>query len=112
MIDNLKEAIVHAREKAKDLKDSAYLDFDSWTDEGKIQATRCLECSKEHELLATWLEQLDKITEIVTRGLKAQDPINLYKANCLNEIAEILEIKVEPEDKPNDSDQMTIDDII
>lgn len=58
------------------------------------------------------LYKLEKIRQIVTRGLKAQDPINLYKANCLNEIAEILEIKIEPEDKPKDSDQMTIDDII
>ena len=58
------------------------------------------------------IEELSKIKEITSRALRSQDPINIYKANCLEEIAKTLEIKVEPEDKPNDSDQMTIDDII
>lgn len=54
--------------------------------------------------------ELEKIREIVTRALKSQDPINLYKALCINEIAELLNITIEPESKPNE--QITIDDLL
>lgn len=54
--------------------------------------------------------ELEKIREIVTRALKSQDPINLYKALCINEIAELLNITIEPESKSNE--QITIDDLL
>ena len=63
MIDNLTEAIVHCREKAEELKDKAFSDFDSWTEEGKVLATNCLECANEHEQLASWLEELKERRE-------------------------------------------------
>ena len=63
MINNLQEAIVHAREKAEELKERAFSDFDSWTDEGKVLATNCLECAAEHEQLAAWLTELQKRRE-------------------------------------------------
>ena len=50
MINNLNEAISHAREvaeKARNDADSGYFDED-----------KCLECAKEHEQLADWLEEL------------------------------------------------------
>ena len=54
--------------------------------------------------------ELEKIREIVTRALKSQDPINLYKALCIDYIAELLNITIEPESKP--SEQITIDDLL
>ena len=56
------------------------------------------------------LYKLEKIREIVTRAVKSQDPINLYKALSINEIAKILSIPLEQEQKPND--QITIDEIL
>lgn len=56
------------------------------------------------------LYKLEKIRQIVTRALKSQDPINLYKALSINEIAELLNITIEPESKPRE--QITIDDLL
>lgn len=56
------------------------------------------------------LYKLEKIRQMVTRALKSQDPINLYKALSINEIAELLNIAIEPESKPNE--QITIDDLL
>lgn len=55
MIDNLTEAIAHAKEKAKELRERADV-FDGITSEADI--TECLECASEHEQLAVWLEEL------------------------------------------------------
>lgn len=68
MIDNLTEAITHCREKAEELKDQAFSDFDSWTDEGKALATNCLECANEHKQLAEWLEELKARREQDKKG--------------------------------------------
>lgn len=59
-------------------------------------------------------EKLSKIEEITARALRSSDPINLYKAKSLEEIAEILGIEIkEPEaTEPDNKDQITIDDII
>lgn len=60
------------------------------------------------------IENIQKIKEITERALRSSDPINLYKACCINEIAEILGVKVEdpaPAADNNDN-QITIDDII
>ena len=59
----LDEAIAHAKEKAEELREQAYTDFDSWTDEGKAKADDGLECSKEHEQLAEWLTELKELRE-------------------------------------------------
>lgn len=58
--------------------------------------------------------KLNKIKEITARALRSSDPINLYKARALDDIAEILGIEIrEPEAEEADSkDQITIDDII
>ena len=60
------------------------------------------------------LEDLAKIKEITERALRSQDPINLYKACCINEIAELLGIEEVKQDikEQDDKDQITIDDII
>ena len=60
------------------------------------------------------IENIQKIKEITERALRSSDPINLYKACCINEIAEILGVKLD-EPAPaadNNDNQITIDDII
>lgn len=59
-------------------------------------------------------EEISKIKEITERALRSEDPINLYKARALDDIAEILGIEIkEPEaEEANSKDQITIDDII
>lgn len=58
--------------------------------------------------------KLDKIKTITERALRSSDPINLYKACCINEIAELLGVKFEDpvEESDSNKDQITIDDII
>ena len=58
------------------------------------------------------LYKLNKIREITERAVKSQDPINLYKALCINEIANILNIAVEPEKEKEPNEQITIDEIL
>lgn len=57
--------------------------------------------------------KLDKIKTITERALKSEDPINLYKALCIKEIAEILGVKVkDPAEAADSKGQITFDDII
>lgn len=62
MIDNLKKAITHAKEKATELKreaESIYI-----KELGHIKEVKdCLECAKEHEQLAEWLTELEERRE-------------------------------------------------
>ena len=60
-------------------------------------------------------EKIQKIKDITERALRSEDPINLYKARSLEEIAKILGIELEapdPAEDPDSKDQITIDDII
>lgn len=57
--------------------------------------------------------KLYKVKEITERALKSEDPINLYKARALDEIAKILGIKLEaPAEESDSKDQITFDDIL
>ena len=57
--------------------------------------------------------KLNQVKTIVERALRSSDPINLYKSLCINEIAEILGVRVEdPEEKKESKGQITLDDII
>ena len=47
MIDNLEDAIAHAKEVARDMK------------------LCCVECAEEHEQLVAWLTQLKTVKDIV-----------------------------------------------
>lgn len=58
------------------------------------------------------INTLEKIREITARAVKSQDPINLYKALSINEIARLLNIPVEPEKKEDSNEQITFDDIL
>ena len=63
MIDNLTEAINHAREVAKENRNKARL-FANNPFYGTI-STKCEECATEHEQLAGWLEELKAVKDIV-----------------------------------------------
>ena len=57
--------------------------------------------------------KLDQIKTIVERALRSSDPINLYKALCINEIAELLGVKApDMAEKTESKGQITFDDII
>ena len=59
------------------------------------------------------LLKLDKIKTITERALRSSDPINLYKALCIKEIAEVIGVKVEdPAPESDSKKQITFDDIV
>ena len=68
---------------------------------------------KAYKVAIEAFETIQKIREITERALRSSDPINLYKARSLEEIAEILGVKVDdPAPDPNNKDQITFDDIL
>ena len=58
------------------------------------------------------INKLDKIKTITERALRSSDPINLYKALCIKEIAEVLGVKAPDPAETESKGQITIDDII
>ena len=57
--------------------------------------------------------KLSKIQTITERALRSEDPINLYKARALDEIAKILGIEFKaPAPESDSKGQITFDDII
>ena len=57
--------------------------------------------------------KLGKIQTITERALRSEDPINLYKARALEDIAQLLGIKREaPAEQTDSNDQLTFDDIL
>ena len=76
------EAIKQAEEKAKELKEKSERNIIEVTKEGVIclydgkEYEDCLECAKEHEQLAGWLEELKELrsfAEFVTREVLDED---------------------------------------
>lgn len=60
----LDEAIIHAKEKAEELKMQA--DFDTDNEGFKMSITdrlECYECASEHKQLAEWLKELKAVRE-------------------------------------------------
>lgn len=61
----------------------------------------------------TALDKIYQIREITERALRSEDPINLYKALCLKQIADILGIRAEaPAEDTDKKGQITFDDIL
>lgn len=57
--------------------------------------------------------KLSKIQTITERALRSEDPINLYKARALEEIAQLLGIELKaPAPESDSKDQLTFDDIL
>lgn len=67
MIDNLTEAINHAREVAKNWESQL---VNCVTEEGR---NKCKECAAEHEKLADWLTELQKRRE-ADRWIPVSEP--------------------------------------
>lgn len=60
MIDNLTEAIAHAKKVAENVKYNAntFTESDLLDENCRQAKAECLECAAEHEQLAAWLEEL------------------------------------------------------
>lgn len=66
MIDNLTEAIAHAKEKAKELREQAGFDTDNERYRmSESEKADCIECASEHEQLAAWLTELKQYREVM-----------------------------------------------
>ena len=59
MIDNLEDAITHAKEVAKNWESQL---VNCISEEGR---NKCKECAAEHKQLAVWLTQLKAVKDIV-----------------------------------------------
>lgn len=57
----LDEAIIHCKEKARDLYNEAMLCHAN-PDDGMLDT--CIKCAKEHEQLAEWLQELKAYREV------------------------------------------------
>ena len=83
MIDNLKDAIAHAREVAKERNETANLTPTEYGD----YINSCRECATEHEQLAAWLEELaerreaDKWIPVSERLPDDLEPVNITWIN-------------------------------
>ena len=91
MIKDLQDAIKHAREKAEELRERAYSDFDSWTDRGKALATKCLECAAEHDQLADLLTELAERRE-ADRWIPVSERLPEYSGLYLVSIYELVTV--------------------
>ena len=101
----LEEAIKHAKDVATKKYRQAMLHRANAEDE---KLDRCIECMKEHEQLAEWLEELKELREY-KKKMKAQflddienplEPIKLYIKimhtsieKCIKFMYKILEVK-------------------
>ena len=81
MIENLTEAIAHAREVAKEKKKEAD-HFDAPYGMDTSARTECLECASEHEQLASWLEELAERRE-ADRWIPVSERLPEYSDNYL-----------------------------
>lgn len=91
MINNLNEAIAHAKEKAAELKEKAeYLKKPNLTFGAEQRAANCLECAKEHEQLADWLTELaerreaEKWISIKTRPFTEEEKQNAIEKHDID----------------------------
>lgn len=90
MIDNLKDAINHAREVANEkrfMEDhwTKQDKEDKWHDKRQSWITECKECAKEHEQLAEWLTELQvrrEADDISFEGMTVSEALHDLE-NCV-----------------------------
>ena len=70
----LDEAIVHAKEVVREKYNESFLCHAN-PDDGKLNP--CIECAKEHEQLAEWLEELKSYKEAEEQGLLVRLPVKI-----------------------------------
>ena len=86
MIDNLTEAITHAREVAEELREDAKHFVYS-----KNNKAECLECATEHEQLAAWLTELQERRE-ADRWIPVSERLPEYSGLYLVSIYELVTV--------------------
>ena len=74
----LKEAISHAKEVAEENYRRGMLCHANPNDE---ELDKCIECGREHEQLAGWLEELQKYKELEEQGRLIELPCNGERKN-------------------------------
>ena len=87
----LNEAIAHARKVAENnIRDSKYTKISNNKQMNDKYVLGCIECAKEHEQLAEWLEELKKYREIgtveecrVAAEKKAKKPVEMKPTDKL-----------------------------
>jgi len=67
---SLDEAIIHAKETAKKLRAMTSVTNGKPYEE-------CLECAKEHEQLASWLEELAEYQKLFESPKEAEEVLNM-----------------------------------
>lgn len=71
MIDNLTEAITHAREVAKEIRQAN----EEMPNGCKLSENLC-ECASEHEQLAAWLEELAEYRKLFKSPKEAEEALH------------------------------------
>ena len=92
MIDNLKDAIAHAKEVAEMNRQEAK----AWQgcaiqSKGKTEANKCLECANEHEQLAEWLTELKERRE-ADRWIPVSERLPKYSGLYLISVDDVVTV--------------------
>ena len=84
MIDNLTEAISHARKVAENVRYNAntFTERDLLDENCRKAKAECLECATEHEQLAEWLTELQERRE-ADRWIPVSEKLPEYSDNYL-----------------------------
>lgn len=93
------EAIAHAREVANEQKRRSGICVQNNLECDKFSA--CLKCSKEHEQLAEWLEELKSYRASVFSGYMTQKMLKEEYNKAIDDFVEKIELKylgVHPDD--------------
>lgn len=92
---------------------SFFTELVNWYENEYISPNPNNEQVRAYKVAIEAFDKIQKIKDITERALRSEDPINLYKARALDEIAKILDIKLEaPAPESDSKDQITFDDII
>lgn len=94
---------------------SFFTELVNWYENEYISPNPNNEQVKAYKVAIEAFDNIQKIKDITERVLRSEDPINLYKARSLEEIAKILGIELkapDPAEDQDNKDQITIDDII
>lgn len=92
---------------------SFFTELVNWYENEHISPSPNNEQVRAYKVAIEAFDKIQKIKDITERALRSEDPINLYKARALDEIAKILDIKLEaPAEESDSKDQITFDDIL
>lgn len=89
MIDNLTEAISHAKEVAKANRDKAE-SYNCGEDYEQIKANECVVCAKEHEQLADWLTELKQRREHDKKGECQECEFKKFSERMVDVIVDVM----------------------